>query len=183
MTSTTLRQARASRAVPVATLLAGGIAVGPLFAVVAAAQVLTRDGFDLSRQPLSLLALGQHGWIQIANFVVSGLLALAGAAGLRRALRGGAGGTWGPALVRCPLAFRSTSGAHMDAAIRSYSDAGVRRHAQSTLPPLREATMKTIAASTGAPSRAALARRAAPSQRSTINAARLRGSTSAIAVP
>ncbi|MEU5722690.1 DUF998 domain-containing protein [Micromonospora sp. NPDC047738] len=99
MTSTTLRQARATRAVPAATLLAGGIAVGPLFAVVAAAQVLTRDGFDLSRQPLSLLALGEYGWIQIANFVVSGLLALAGAAGLRRALRGGAAGTWGPVLV------------------------------------------------------------------------------------
>ncbi|MCM0673265.1 DUF998 domain-containing protein [Micromonospora phytophila] len=80
-------------------LLAGGVAAGPVFAVVAAAQVLTRDGFDLSRQPLSLLALGDLGWIQIANFVLAGLLALAGAVGLRRALRGQPAGTWGPALV------------------------------------------------------------------------------------
>ncbi|MCW3817806.1 DUF998 domain-containing protein [Micromonospora sp. DR5-3] len=99
MTSTTLPQAGATRVVPTATLLAGGMAAGPLFGVVAAAQVLTRDGFDLSRQPLSLLSLGDHGWIQIANFVVSGLLALAGAAGLRRAVRGAAARTWGPALV------------------------------------------------------------------------------------
>ncbi|PZG21486.1 DUF998 domain-containing protein [Micromonospora craterilacus] len=80
-------------------LLAGGIAAGPVFAVSATAQVLTRDGFDLSRQPLSLLALGEHGWIQIATFVVSGLLALAGAAGMRRVLRGRPAGTWGPRLV------------------------------------------------------------------------------------
>ncbi|MEV6690340.1 DUF998 domain-containing protein [Micromonospora sp. NPDC051196] len=81
-------------------LLAGGIAAGPVFAVSVTAQVLTRDGFDLSRQPLSLLALGEHGWIQIATFVVSGLLALVGAAGMRRVLPPGQpAGTWGPRLV------------------------------------------------------------------------------------
>jgi Protein of unknown function (DUF998) len=80
-------------------LLAGGVAAGPVFLTVAAAQALTRDGYDLSRQPLSLLALGDLGWIQIANFLVSGLLALAGAVGLRRALRGGRAAVWGPALV------------------------------------------------------------------------------------
>ncbi|SBT54874.1 DUF998 domain-containing protein [Micromonospora narathiwatensis] len=99
MTSVTLTQAGATRHVPTAGLLAAGAASGPLFLAVSLAQVLTRDGFDLSRQPLSLLSLGDHGWIQIANFVLSGLLALAGAAGLRRALRGGPAGTWGPALV------------------------------------------------------------------------------------
>ncbi|MEU1969436.1 DUF998 domain-containing protein [Micromonospora sediminicola] len=66
---------------------------------VSLAQAYTRDGFDLSRQPLSLLALGEHGWIQIANFVLSGLLSFAGAIGLRRTLRGGPAGTCGPALV------------------------------------------------------------------------------------
>ncbi|WP_328423874.1 DUF998 domain-containing protein [Micromonospora sp. NBC_00389] len=88
-----------SRRTTTRALLAGGAAAGPLFGVVAAAQVLTRDGFDLSRQPLSLLALGDLGWIQITNFVVTGLLALAGAVGLRRTLRGEPAGTWGPALV------------------------------------------------------------------------------------
>ncbi|MFD2764253.1 DUF998 domain-containing protein [Micromonospora eburnea] len=99
MTSATLTRAGTTRGVPTATLLAGGMAVGPLFLGLSFAQVFTRDGFDLSRQPLSLLSLGDYGWIQVANFVVSGLLALAGAAGLRRALRGGPAGTWGPALV------------------------------------------------------------------------------------
>ncbi|WP_433129871.1 DUF998 domain-containing protein [Micromonospora sp. CA-240977] len=88
-----------SRRTTTRALLAGGAAAGPLFLVVAAAQVLTRDGFDLSRQPLSLLALGDLGWIQIANFVLTGLLALAGAVGLRRTLRGEPGGTWGPTLI------------------------------------------------------------------------------------
>ncbi|MGC4867471.1 DUF998 domain-containing protein [Micromonospora sp. DT53] len=88
-----------SRRTTTRALLAGGVVAGPLFIVVAAAQVLTRDGFDLSRQPLSLLALGDLGWIQITNFVLTGLLALAGAVGLRRALRGELGGTWGPALI------------------------------------------------------------------------------------
>ncbi|WP_245718721.1 DUF998 domain-containing protein [Micromonospora rhizosphaerae] len=99
MTSTTMPRAGVTRAVSTRTLLAAGIATGPVFGVAAAGQVLLRDGYDLSRQPLSLLALGELGWIQIANFVLSGLLALAGAAGLRRALRGTAAGTWGPALV------------------------------------------------------------------------------------
>ncbi|NJP32023.1 DUF998 domain-containing protein [Micromonospora thermarum] len=97
MTSTTLP--RAGTAVSTGTLLAAGMAAGPLFLGLSFAQVLTRDGFDLSRQPLSLLALGEYGWIQITNFVLTGLLALAGAAGLRRALHGRGGGTWGPALV------------------------------------------------------------------------------------
>ncbi|MBM0224827.1 DUF998 domain-containing protein [Micromonospora sp. ATA51] len=99
MTSTTMPRSGVTGALSTRTLLAAGIATGPLFGVVAAAQVLTRDGFDLSRQPLSLLALGEHGWIQTANFVLTGLLALAGALGLRRALGGTPAGTWGPALV------------------------------------------------------------------------------------
>ncbi|RAY14968.1 DUF998 domain-containing protein [Actinomadura craniellae] len=80
-------------------LLACGVAAGPVFAAVAAAQVLTRDGFDLGRHALSLLSLGDLGWIQIANFVVAGALSIAAATGLRRLPHGGGGGTWGPRLV------------------------------------------------------------------------------------
>jgi hypothetical protein len=46
-----------------------------------------------------LLSLGSPGWIQIANFVVSGILYVIGAVGLRAALRSGHGRTWGPVLV------------------------------------------------------------------------------------
>lgn len=80
-------------------LLACGAAAGPLFLVVALAQAATRDGFDLGRHPVSLLSLGELGWVQITNFVVAGLLYLAYAVGLQRVLRGGPGGTWAPRLV------------------------------------------------------------------------------------
>ena len=80
-------------------LLACGVALGPLFYVVVVAQILTRTGFDISRHPLSLLNLGDAGWIQIANFILTGLLAIACSAGMRRALRDTAGATWGPLLI------------------------------------------------------------------------------------
>jgi len=80
-------------------LLACGAAAGPLYVTVGLAQVLTRDGFDVRRHALSLLSNGEFGWIQIANFLVTGLLVLAGAAGVRRALHPGRGGAWGPVLL------------------------------------------------------------------------------------
>ncbi|MGH3385996.1 MAG: DUF998 domain-containing protein [Nocardioidaceae bacterium] len=80
-------------------LLAGGIVAGPLFLVVWALQAFTREGFDPSRHPLSLLSLGDLGWVQIANFVVTGTLFAACAVGMRRALQLGLGGTWGPRLI------------------------------------------------------------------------------------
>jgi hypothetical protein len=80
-------------------LLAGGIVAGPLFLAVWLIQAFTRDGFDPGRHPLSLLSLGELGWIQIANFVVTGVLFVACAVGMWRVLRPGPGGTWGPLLV------------------------------------------------------------------------------------
>ncbi|MGS0687786.1 DUF998 domain-containing protein [Nakamurella sp. GG22] len=74
-----------------AGLLRCGVLAGPLFVLVAAAQVFTVEGFDIARQPLSLLSLGDTGWIQIANFIISGLLVLAFAVGLRRTLASGRG--------------------------------------------------------------------------------------------
>lgn len=80
-------------------LLIGGLLSGPLFVAVAAAQVLTREGFDLSRHPISLLSLGELGWIQVANFVVAGGLAIGFAIGVRRVLRAGRGARWIPILI------------------------------------------------------------------------------------
>src|SRR4029450_10187220 len=73
---------------------------GPVWGAVSLAQAATREGFDLTRHPLSALANGSLGWLQIANFLVAGVLTIAGATGLRRALHGGRGGTWVPRLVR-----------------------------------------------------------------------------------
>jgi hypothetical protein len=80
-------------------LLGCGIVAGPLFVVASLAQAFTRTGFDLGRHPISLLSLGSLGWVQIANFVVSGILYVAGAVGLRAAMRPGRGSTWAPRLV------------------------------------------------------------------------------------
>jgi hypothetical protein len=55
-----------------------------LFVAVSLGQAFTRSGFDLTRHPLSLLSNGALGWLQITNFVVTGVLTLAGAVGLRR---------------------------------------------------------------------------------------------------
>lgn len=75
-------------------LLTCGLVAGPLFTTVALAQVLTRDGFDLATHPLSLLSLGDLGWVQISNFVATGLLSVAFAVGMRRALPPGRSGAW-----------------------------------------------------------------------------------------
>ncbi|GHJ35643.1 DUF998 domain-containing protein [Streptomyces sp. TS71-3] len=80
-------------------LLACGIAAGPLYVGAALVQGLTREGFDLARHDVSQLAIGDLGWIQIANFLVSGLLVIACAIGLRSMERPESGGTWGPRLL------------------------------------------------------------------------------------
>lgn len=80
-------------------LLIAGAAAGPLFAALVAAQALTRDGFSLAHQPLSLLSLGEHGWVQIANFITTGTLMVAFAWGMRRVLSAGPGRTWAPLLA------------------------------------------------------------------------------------
>lgn len=65
-------------------LLTSGVLAGPLYILVGLAQILTREGFDITRHPLSFMSLGDLGWIQIANFIVTGLLVIASAIGLRR---------------------------------------------------------------------------------------------------
>ena len=80
-------------------LLACGVVAAPLFIGVVALQLLIVDGFDLRRHPISLLSVGDIGWIQIANFVVSGVLVIGFATGVRRLLHPGRAGTWGPLLI------------------------------------------------------------------------------------
>jgi hypothetical protein len=81
------------------TLLAYGVIAGPIYILVSLVQALTRDGFDPAKHAWSLLSNGDLGWIQISNLVVTGLMTVAFAVGLRRALRPGRGGTWAPRLV------------------------------------------------------------------------------------
>lgn len=79
-------------------LLAAGIIAGPFFALVALAHAFLREGFSIVRHPASLLSLGDSGWIQIANFVVTGILYMLCGIGLSGRLATGPGRTWVPRL-------------------------------------------------------------------------------------
>jgi hypothetical protein len=68
------------------SLLACGVLVGPFYLAVGLSQAFLREGFDLARHALSALANGPGGWVQTANFVLSGLMVLAAAAGIGRVL-------------------------------------------------------------------------------------------------
>lgn len=82
------------------TLLACGAAAGPLYVITGLIEGLTRSGFNLRHQDLSLLSNGPLGWIHITLFLVTGSLLILGAAGTRHVLgRGGRGATWGPRLL------------------------------------------------------------------------------------
>ena len=97
ITSLRVTTTRATKVNTTAALLACGAVAGPLFLVVVFIQAFTRRGFSMTIHPPSLLSLGDGGWIQVANFIVCGLLFVAAGAGLRRATRA----TWGPILIAC----------------------------------------------------------------------------------
>ncbi|WP_018330277.1 DUF998 domain-containing protein [Actinomycetospora chiangmaiensis] len=74
-------------------LLAGAIA-SPLWGALALGQAATRSDFDFTVEPLSALSTGSLGWLQITNFVVGGLLTVAGARGLGRTVSRAVGRWW-----------------------------------------------------------------------------------------
>ena len=80
-------------------LLLCGVVAGPLYVIMGAIEILTRPGFEVTRHDLSLMSNGDWGWIHISLLVLTGLLTIAGAVGMRRVLTGSRGGTWGPILV------------------------------------------------------------------------------------
>ena len=82
-----------------AARLAAGVVAGPLYVAVSLAQALTRPGFDLTRHPWSALANGELGWIQVANLIVTGMLVIVFARGLRRVLVEGRASRWAPRLI------------------------------------------------------------------------------------
>jgi len=99
MTSTTRTTITTRQTTSTRLLLGAGVVAGPIFVVIAGVQALTRTGFSLSHQPLSMLSLGDLGWIQISNFLLAGLLSLAFAVGVNHRLTAGPGHTWAPALL------------------------------------------------------------------------------------
>jgi hypothetical protein len=80
-------------------LLLCGLIAGPFFTIVWFMQGLTRANNDPMRYAISSLSVGEFGWIQIANFIITGSLIVAFSVGLRHALRGPSGSVWGPLLI------------------------------------------------------------------------------------
>ncbi len=68
-------------------LLRCGMLAGPLFIVTFLIEGLARPDYNPLRHPVSSLALGPNGWIQMANFMVAGVLYLALATGVLLARR------------------------------------------------------------------------------------------------
>lgn len=66
------------------SMLGWGVVAGPFYLVFGLLLALTREGFDLSRDALSILLLGDAGWLQGLNLVLSGLMTLVATAGLWR---------------------------------------------------------------------------------------------------
>ncbi|UQS23831.1 DUF998 domain-containing protein [Amycolatopsis thermalba] len=81
------------------SLLGYGVLAGPFYVVLGLVQALLRPGFDLTRHDLSLLVNGPWGWVQIGNLVLTGLMVIAAATGVGRALRGRPAGRWGARLI------------------------------------------------------------------------------------
>ena len=81
------------------SLLGYGVIAGPIYVVVAAGQALTREGFDPTRHAVSEFENGYLGWIQIANFLVTGAMTIAAAVGVRRALGSVRAAAWAGWLI------------------------------------------------------------------------------------
>jgi hypothetical protein len=80
-------------------LLRCGVAAGPLFVLTALTEGAIRADYRPLRHPVSSLALGSRGWVQVANFSVTGALYLGYAAGMWRAPRTTVGTRTGPILI------------------------------------------------------------------------------------
>lgn len=73
------------------SLLGWGVVAGIFYLLVGATHGLLRDGFSFADHVLSLLMLGDFGWIQATNLILTGLMVVAAAIGFGRAMKPGKG--------------------------------------------------------------------------------------------
>jgi len=81
------------------TFLWAGVAAPILFTTVYLVDGATRTGYDPLRHQVSLLALGNRGWLMTVNFLVTGVLLIVFAAGVRAWLRDGPGAQATPVAI------------------------------------------------------------------------------------
>lgn len=75
------------------SLLGWGVVAGIFYLIVGVTQGMLRDGFSFTEHPLSLLMLGDFGWVQKTNLILTGLMVIAAAIGFQRAMKPGKRGT------------------------------------------------------------------------------------------
>lgn len=80
-------------------LLDAGLVAGGLFVAVTLVEIFARPGFNIRTHAISMLSLGERGWLMQGLFILSGLLTLAAAVGLFNVAAGGIGHAIGPLLV------------------------------------------------------------------------------------
>lgn len=68
------------------SMLGWGVLAGPIYLGVGLVLAVNRAGFDLSEHALSLLMLGDGGWMQRVNLLASGLICGVAAVGFGRAM-------------------------------------------------------------------------------------------------
>lgn len=66
------------------SMLGWGVVAGPFYLIFGLILAVTRQGFDLTRDALSLLLIGNLGWLQWLNLALSGLMTIVAAIGLSR---------------------------------------------------------------------------------------------------
>ena len=76
-----------------------GMIAGPIYVGAGALQILIRDGFDPTRHSLSLMSNGDLGWIQITSFLLTGVLVIACAIGMRQTLSKRPAAKWATRLL------------------------------------------------------------------------------------
>lgn len=81
------------------TLLLFGPIGSILFIIMFLIEGATREGYSPFRFPISSLSIGDLGWIQITNFIISGSLIFLFAFGLRNALLLSKDSKWIPRLI------------------------------------------------------------------------------------
>ncbi|MCH5584494.1 DUF998 domain-containing protein [Shimazuella sp. AN120528] len=79
--------------------LIGGVTSTPFFYIISIIQMFTQSGFDIRRHAISMLTLGDWGWVQSANFIITGLLAVLASIGIRSVLKDHKAVTWGTLLI------------------------------------------------------------------------------------
>jgi len=66
--------------------LLAGMAAALLFFIIPTIEIFRRPGFDIGRHAISMLSLGEGGWVMKLVFIVSGLLTLACAWGIHQSV-------------------------------------------------------------------------------------------------